>query len=342
MVDPRPTADAADPTAPVRRAAGALSPAGTIAPYIREIGRGKEGARSLSVAQAFDLMSRLLDGQISDLELGGFALAMRVKGESPDELTAFVAAAQQRVMAMPAADRPIVLPSYNGARKQPNLTPLLAALLARQGVPVVVHGPVVDPGRVTSAAIFDALGWPACVDATALRARWAAGEPAFVTIDVLCPSLARLLAIRRVLGLRNSGHTMAKILPVLPGSLRVVNHTHPEYADSLGRFIAATSADAVLMRGTEGEPVADARRLQALAVFVAGEPVPELSLPGDEGPLTSLPSLPATIDAQATTVHIRAVLAGEAELPSPIQRQVDCLLRVRERMAARGAAPADQ
>ena len=130
MVDPRPTADAADPTAPVRRAAGALSPAGTIAPYIREIGRGKEGARSLSVAQAFDLMSRLLDGQISDLELGGFALAMRVKGESPDELTAFVAAAQQRVMAMPAADRPIALPSYNGARKQPNLTPLLAALLA--------------------------------------------------------------------------------------------------------------------------------------------------------------------------------------------------------------------
>ncbi|HEY8707071.1 MAG TPA: DNA-binding protein YbiB, partial [Burkholderiaceae bacterium] len=33
-----------------------------IASYIREIGRGKDGARSLSEAQAHDLMSQVLDG----------------------------------------------------------------------------------------------------------------------------------------------------------------------------------------------------------------------------------------------------------------------------------------
>lgn len=35
---------------------------------------------------------------------------------------------------------PIVIPSYNGARKQANLTPLLAILLHKLGFPVVVHG----------------------------------------------------------------------------------------------------------------------------------------------------------------------------------------------------------
>ena len=62
----------------------------SIAPYLKEIGRGKDGARSLTREQAHDLMSRILDGRVTDLELGGFALAMRIKGESPEELVGFV------------------------------------------------------------------------------------------------------------------------------------------------------------------------------------------------------------------------------------------------------------
>ena len=48
----------------------------------------------------------------------------------------------------------MVLPSYNGARKLPNLTPLLALLLAQEGAQVLVHGPMLDPGRVSTAEIF--------------------------------------------------------------------------------------------------------------------------------------------------------------------------------------------
>ena len=42
--------------------------------YLREIGRGKDGARGLSRAQATDLWSQLLDGEVSDvacIERGG-------------------------------------------------------------------------------------------------------------------------------------------------------------------------------------------------------------------------------------------------------------------------------
>ena len=54
----------------------------------------------------------------------------------------------------------MAIPSYNGARKQPNLVPLLTLLLAREGVPVLVHGVTEDPGRVTSAEIFTHLQIP--------------------------------------------------------------------------------------------------------------------------------------------------------------------------------------
>jgi len=52
----------------------------SIAHYIKEIGRGSEGARSLDSTQAADLMAQVLDRSVSDLEIGAFALAMRIKG----------------------------------------------------------------------------------------------------------------------------------------------------------------------------------------------------------------------------------------------------------------------
>ncbi|HJV95485.1 MAG TPA: DNA-binding protein YbiB, partial [Albitalea sp.] len=120
----------------------------SITAYIKEIGRGKEGARSLSQPQAYDLISQVLDGRVTDLEIGAFAMAMRIKGESTAELTGFLDAVQERCIPLHPSAPMVVLPSYNGARKLPNLTTLLALLLAQEGVPVLVHGPARDPGRV--------------------------------------------------------------------------------------------------------------------------------------------------------------------------------------------------
>jgi anthranilate phosphoribosyltransferase len=300
----------------------------TITSYIKEIGRGKEGARSLSEAQAHDLMSQVLDGTVTDLEIGAFALAMRIKGESVPELAGFLAATHERCIPI-RTDRPtVVLPSYNGARKLPNLTPLLALLLAQEGAQVLVHGPMLDAGRVSTAEIFHDLGLPFACNADEIDNAWARHEPVFIATSDLCPSLARLLAVRRVVGLRNSGHTIAKLLqPCIGGpALRVVNHTHPEYAAMLTAFLAHTHADAVLMRGTEGEPVADPRRAQRLDVFIDGGARADLSRPAHEGVLTELPVLPRENDAATTAVYIQAVVSGEKPAPSPLTQQVDCLM----------------
>ena len=297
-----------------------------ITAYIREIGRGRDGARPLNQEQAHDLMSQVLDARVTDLEIGAFALAMRIKGESIAELQGFMAAVGERCLPLRSDRAVVVLPSYNGSRRIPNLTALLALLLARRGVRVLVHGPQHDAARVTTAQIFGALGCAAAQGQGDVDAAWSRGEPAFMHTDVLCPPLAELLAIRAVVGVRNSGHTVAKLMAAFPiaPTLRVVNFTHPEYATLLAELIATTRATALLMRGTEGEPVADARRLQKLDVFLAGEHRADLSRPAQDGVLAEIAALPAS-DAAATARYIADVAAGARPVPTPIAAQLACI-----------------
>jgi anthranilate phosphoribosyltransferase len=335
----------------------------SIAPYIKEIGRGKDGARSLTAEQSLDLFAQVLDGRITDLETGAFCLAMRIKGEEVPELDGFVRATLARCLPLEDAlsDAPkgvVVLPSYNGARRLPNLTTLLALALARRGVRVLVHGPMTDRTRVTTAEVFKAGDWPIVHDVSELKAAWRDDLPAFMPIEALCPPLARLLDVRWTIGLRNPGHTVAKLLDPFvqdaavgkgkemaefarPPSLRVVNHTHPEYAKSLSGYLQHVKANALLMRGTEGEPVADARRQPRFDLYLNGRLDTEGSRAPVEGVLTALPALPAAIDPISTVTYIREVLADTQPMPESIEEQVECLTQALAAAEANVHRPTD-
>ncbi|MBT9462984.1 DNA-binding protein YbiB [Hydrogenophaga sp.] len=293
-----------------------------ISQYIKEIGRGKDGARSLTRVQATDLLGQVLDGTVTDLEVGGFCLAMRIKGETADEMAGFLDATHARLHKLPDNDHTtVVLPSYNGARKLPVLTPLLALLLARRGAAVLVHGTATEDKRVFAASVFAELGVLPATRMTAL----ATGEVAFVPTEVLSPGLKRLLDVRRAVGLRNPAHSLVKLMNPCEGKAFIVgSYTHPEYASSMAATWALTGAHALLLRGTEGEPVADARRTPRMEIFQDGERT-EVQ-PQQDGPLAKLPSLPP-VDASNTAHYIRAVLNGSLPIPTPIALQVEHILR---------------
>ena len=292
--------------------------------YIKEIGRGKEGARSLSRELAADLFGQVLDGTVTDLEIGAFCLAMRIKGETAQEMAGFLDATHQRLHRLPASEKPtIVIPSYNGARKLPVLTPLLALLLAREGLPVLVHGTATESRRVFTSEVLLALSIPAQAAIESI----APGSVAFVLTGLLHTGLQRLLDVRRVVNLRNSAHSLVKLMnPVQGKSLLVTSYTHPEYAVSMAETLALMGGNALLLRGTEGEAVADARRTPTMQGFINGTGV-EHQEP-QRGTLTHLPNLPTAIDANSTAAYIRQVLDGVYPVPSPIAQQVAHILHL--------------
>ena len=296
--------------------------------YIKEIGRGKDGARDMSEQEAYELFGAIIDGGVPDLELGAILIALRVKSEAEDELRGFYRAADERLIRLDKPSgrlTPVVIPSYNGARHQANLTALLALLLQRFHIPVLIHGPLEGMGRTGTATILRELGiMPAVTLAKAQEAMRRDGL-AFVPTQVVAPGLANLLSMRQRLGVRNSGHTLIKMIgPFAGDSVRLVSVSHPDYLEKMSNFFTGSDANLLLQRGTEGEAFANPKRRPQLELMKDGRH--EILFEAEVGPIATLPKLPGAIDAVTTAAWIRAALTGQAPLPTPLVNQLACCL----------------
>jgi hypothetical protein len=188
--------------------------------FIREIGRGATGARDMSRAEAQQLYGAMLDGAVPELELGAIAIALRMKSETVDEMVGFLAAASERLPALRRPQgriRPVVIPTYNGARRNANLTPLLALLLQRYGVPVLLHGLSDDYGRVTSEQVLRQYGLLPSGSLQEAQLRIDEHHLTYLPLPLLSAGLDRQLALRNRLGLRNSAHSLVKMLDPFQG-----------------------------------------------------------------------------------------------------------------------------
>jgi anthranilate phosphoribosyltransferase len=185
---------------------------------------------------------------------------------------------------------------------------------------------------VATAEVFAELDVPAARQRSEAEEAMSQHKPAFITIETMAPKLAHMLSLRRILGVRNSTHTLVKIMQPFAGpALRLVSYTHPEYLEMLGEYFTTAAphdrGDAFLMRGTEGETVANANKAQQIDWFHGGlrtTLVPKQTLVGE------LPLLPENKDAATTAAWIKSVLDGEVAVPPPIAEQVaQCLLVAR-------------
>lgn len=306
-------------------------------PLLKEIARGRHAARDLTRDQARELFAAIFAGEVEDLALGAVLVALRVKGESAAELAGMMEAAASHVRPLrlpPRRAQAAILPTYNGARKLPNLVPLVAMLLAREGVPVLLHGGTHESSRVGTFEVLAHLGHAPAATIDAAEEALERSSLAAVPLAVLAPDLARLIDARLATGVRNSGHTIAKL--ILPqgvdaaAACRVVAVTHPDFMELLRAHFAAFPANVFLMRGLEGEPVVRLHSPQPIEQIDA-EGRLTTHLLGDVEETLQLPAR----DADSTTRWIRAVLDGAAPVPAAISRQVAL---VAEHCRAAGAA----
>lgn len=201
------------------------------APYVRILGKGKKGSRSLTTEEAHDAMGMILDHQVEPEQLGAFLMLIRMKEEAPEELQGFAQAVRARIQAPQDLSVDLDWSSYAGKKRRLPWFILSALALADSGVRVFMHGARGHtPGRIYTEDLLADFGLPSCSDWESVSASLAKNNFAFMSIDALAPRLGQIINLRSVLGLRSPVHTLCRLLNPLHADCCIDGVFHPPYA----------------------------------------------------------------------------------------------------------------
>lgn len=200
------------------------------AQYVRILGKGKNGSRSLSREEAKEAMAMILDGKVRPEQLGAFLMLLRVKEESPEELQGFVEAVNERSSTPETLEVDIDWSTYAGKKNRLPWYFLSALCLAGKGVRVLMHGARGHTaGRIYVEDQLHLFGLKSCHNWLDVELELQHCNLAFVPIDMLSPELAEIIELRNILGLRSPVHTLCRLLNPLNAPYRIDGVFHPAY-----------------------------------------------------------------------------------------------------------------
>ena len=202
------------------------------AQYIRIIGKGKNGARSLTYDEAYHAFSMILKDEVLDVQLGAFLMLLRVKEESVDELTGFVQATKDQLN-FQSLDVDLDWSSYAGKRKHFPWFLLSALTLAKHGYTIVMHGASGHTiNRVYTEQVLEYLGFPICQNEAEVKQQLEQRNFSFLPLEVISPILSDLIGLRNVMGLRSPIHTLARLINPFDAKATMQAIFHPAYRSS--------------------------------------------------------------------------------------------------------------
>jgi anthranilate phosphoribosyltransferase len=124
-------------------------------PLIAKVAAGSQ----LSRAEAADAFDAILSGEVTPSQLGGFLMALRVRGETVDEITGAVTAMRAKMLPVVAPPDAIDVVGTGGdGSGSYNVSTLAALIVAACGVPVAKHGNRAASSKSGTADTLAALG----------------------------------------------------------------------------------------------------------------------------------------------------------------------------------------
>ncbi len=228
----------------------------TMIPLLKEVGRGKRGAKDLSGEDARRAAELILSGESTPAQNGAFLVAERIKMESVDELMAFVDALRERSFKHPIHGSIDCAGPYDGRARSFFATLPTAFVLAACGLPAALHASPSLPPKwgVTLCDVVGELGIPwtklsreAFIDA--------AGRSGvlFAPAEQWCPPLAQLRELREELGLRTVFNTAEKLLRYTDAPYMAMGVFHGTVFEKMAELVGRLGVKrAIIVQGAEG------------------------------------------------------------------------------------------
>ncbi len=288
---------------------------------IESVIAGRDLAREVAEAA----MEEILTGRASDAQIAGLLTALRMKGETVDELVGFARAMRRHASVIfpngaPTAMKLVDTCGTGGdASGTFNVSTAAAFVVAGAGVPVAKHGNRSISSRCGSADVLEALGVRLDLPAERVRAAIEEVSIGFLFAPAVHTAMKHAMRARRELRLRTVFNLLGPLTNPAGAKAQVVGVFQQGYTELLAQALAELGVErAFVVHGVDGLDEISLSGETQVAELRDGSVRSYTVVPEDFGLRRAPLEAVAGGDAEQNARIIRRVLRGELGPPREI------------------------
>jgi anthranilate phosphoribosyltransferase len=266
----------------------------------------------LSAADTAWAMREIMTGEATPAQMAAFVVALRAKGESPDEVAGLAATMLEQAtrVHLPQPTVDIVGTGGDGAHTV-NISTMAAVVTAATGVPVAKHGNRAASSSSGAADVLEALGVVIDLSADAVSRCVAEAGIGFFFAPVFHPGMRHAAAPRREMGIGTVFNFLGPLTNPARPVAAAVGCADARMAPVLAAVLAGRGSRALVFRGDDGLDELTTATTSAVWVVRNGEVEAERVDPAVLGIPEPEPGALRGGDATVNAAVFRRVVDGE-------------------------------
>ncbi len=208
---------------------------------------------ALDADEAAEAMRRVMAGEATPGQVGGFLMALRTKGESADEVEGLARTMLEFAHPVRAPAPVVDIVGTGGDRSGTfNISTAAAIVVAATGVPVAKHGNRAASSTCGSADVLEALGVRIDLDAAEVERCLGEAGIAFLFAPMFHPAMAHAGPVRRELRVPTVFNFLGPLTNPARPFAQAVGCSDARMLPLMAEVLARRGARAVLFRGEDG------------------------------------------------------------------------------------------
>lgn len=275
--------------------------------WIKAVGTTKKEARNLTYDEAVAVAHAIARGESTEAQTAAFLTAMRMKGETDEEVTAFVDVFRKYSLPYTSFSDSLNCAGVYGSRRIVPVTLPVGLLMASVGFAQVLHGSggLATGQGVTLGGLLQGLGVQTDMAASDWESVFAAVKIGYIRTDRMCPALGGIRRFQEEVGLDTFMGQVERILNPVHSHQMLIGADQRFSMENLVHILPKVGIKkAIIVQGMEGSEDLSIAKTSTIRIISADT---------DETAILE----PATFG-----------FSGYILEPSPVSRQLETLERL--------------
>jgi len=218
------------------------------------ISRLVEG-KNLSRDESAGVMTEIMEGPVTPAKIGAFLTALRLKGETPEEITGLAQTMRQKATTINPGPGTVVDTCGTGgdAKGTFNISTAAALVVAGAGVTVAKHGNRSVSSRCGSADVLEALGVNLNASVPLVEKCFQQARIGFLFAPLLHSAMKHAIGPRREIGIRTVFNILGPLTNPAGARRQLLGVFDQAFTDILAEVLRNLGCDAcMVVHGTDG------------------------------------------------------------------------------------------